>query len=249
MLAPWTIVERLPTVKGYVRLIAAVGFRPCPHEAIALALKHSWFAVCAGDAGEAIGRGRVIGDGGLHLYLTDVIVHPACQRRGVGTAIVGALAAWVDAASFPNTVVGLIATPGLVRFYQRHGYTPQPSGSLAMMTLVNPQTDVGGCDPGVGYPSGGRLAPNSATVFSPLSMHQEAIMATNDERNAAHLLTLLEHAPGRQLSSEQVAEQTGWSPEELSAAVGLLRSRQQVVLDDASLGSGNYGFTSIMLPP
>jgi hypothetical protein len=79
--------------------------------------------------------------------------------------------------------------------------------------------------------------------------HQEDnIMATNDERHAAHLLTLLEQAPGRQLSSEQLAAQTGWSPEELSAAVGLLRGRQQVVLDDASLGSGNYGFTSIMLP-
>jgi hypothetical protein len=77
---------------------------------------------------------------------------------------------------------------------------------------------------------------------------QENIMATNDERHAAHLLTLLEKAPGRPLSSAQLAEQTGWSPEELSAAVGLLRSRQQVVLDDASLGSGNYGFTSIMLP-
>jgi hypothetical protein len=77
----------------------------------------------------------------------------------------------------------------------------------------------------------------------------EDIMATNDERNAAHILTLLERAPGRQLSSAQLAEQTGWSPEELSAAVGLLRSRQQVVLDDASLGSGNYGFTSILLPP
>jgi hypothetical protein len=76
-----------------------------------------------------------------------------------------------------------------------------------------------------------------------------AIMATNDERNAAHLLTLLEQAPGRQLSSEQLAEATGWSPEELSAAVGILRGRQQVVLDDAALGSGNYGFTSIMLPP
>jgi hypothetical protein len=46
----------------------------------------------------------------------------------------------------------------------------------------------------------------------------------------------------------QLAEQTGWSPEELSAAVGILRGRQQVVLDDAALGSGNYGFTSIMLP-
>jgi hypothetical protein len=81
-----------------------------------------------------------------------------------------------------------------------------------------------------------------------LGTHQEDIMATNDERNAAHILALLEHAPGRQLSSEQLAEQTGWSPEELSAAVGLLRGRQQVVLDDAALGSGNYGFTSIMLP-
>jgi DNA-binding IscR family transcriptional regulator len=73
-------------------------------------------------------------------------------------------------------------------------------------------------------------------------------MATHEERIAAHPLTLLQKAPGRQLSSEQLAEQTGWSPEELNAAVGLLRSRQQVVLDDASLGSGNYRFTSIMLP-
>jgi hypothetical protein len=81
-----------------------------------------------------------------------------------------------------------------------------------------------------------------------LGTSQEAIMATNDERHAAHLLTLLEQAPGRQLSSAQLAEQTGWSPEELRAAVGLLRGRQQVVLDDAALGSGNDGFTSIMLP-
>jgi hypothetical protein len=81
-----------------------------------------------------------------------------------------------------------------------------------------------------------------------LCTHQETVMATNDERHAAHILTLLEQAPGRQLSSAQLAEQTGWSPEELNAAVGLLRGRQQVVLDDASLGSGNYGFTSIMLP-
>jgi DNA-binding IscR family transcriptional regulator len=74
-------------------------------------------------------------------------------------------------------------------------------------------------------------------------------MATNDERHAAHLLTLLEQAAGKQLSSAQLAEATGWSPEALSAAVGLLRSRQQVVLDDAAVGSGNYGFTPIMLPP
>jgi hypothetical protein len=77
---------------------------------------------------------------------------------------------------------------------------------------------------------------------------QAASMATHDERHAAHLLPLLAQAPGRQLSSERLAALTGWRPEELSAAVGFLRGRQPVVRDDAALGSGNYGFTSIMLP-
>jgi GNAT superfamily N-acetyltransferase len=135
-----TIVERLPTVEEYVRLVAAVGFRPRQREAIELALQHSWFSVCAESDGRAIGMGRVIGDGGLHLYLTDVIVHPASQRRGVGTAIVAALTAWVDARPFPNTVIGLIPTPGLVGFYQRHGYKAQKPDSPAMMKWVNPQT-------------------------------------------------------------------------------------------------------------
>jgi GNAT superfamily N-acetyltransferase len=122
MSAPCTLVERFPTVEEYVRLIAAVGFRPRRREAIALALQHSWFSVCAEAAGEAVGMGRVIGDGGLHLYLTDVIVHPAHQRRGVGTAIVAALTAWVDAAPFPNTdEVGQHAKGGVTGSHAGNG--------------------------------------------------------------------------------------------------------------------------------
>jgi hypothetical protein len=55
------------------------------------------------------------------------------------------------------------------------------------------------------------IVPKSGCLCAP----QEDIMATNDERNAAYILTLLERAPGQQLSSEQLAEQTSWSPEEL----------------------------------
>jgi hypothetical protein len=51
------------------------------------------------------------------------------------------------------------------------------------------------------------IVPRSGCLWTP----REAIMATNDERHAAHLLTLLEQAPGRQLSSAQLADQTGWS--------------------------------------
>ena len=63
------------------------------------------------------------------------------------------------------------------------------------------------------WPAHGRaLVSGSGCLYT----HKGDIMATNDERHAAHLLTLLEQAPGRQLSSEQLAEQTGWSPENLS---------------------------------
>jgi GNAT superfamily N-acetyltransferase len=142
MSAPFTIIERLPTPEEYTRLIAAVGFRPRQRDAIDIGLKHSFFSVCAESEGEAIGLGRVIGDGALHLYLTDVVVHPAFQRRGVGTAIVAALTAWVDRVPFPNTIVSLIPTPGLVSFYQRHGYKAQKSHSPAMNKWVNSQKDL-----------------------------------------------------------------------------------------------------------
>jgi GNAT superfamily N-acetyltransferase len=139
---PCTIVEHLPTVEAYGRLIAAVGFRPRRREAIELALQHSWFSVCAESAGEAVGMGRVIGDGGPHRYLTDVIVHPASQWRGVGTVIAAALTAWVDAGPFPNTVIGLLPTPDPVDFYLRHGDKPQLSDSPAMLKWVNPRKDL-----------------------------------------------------------------------------------------------------------
>jgi hypothetical protein len=39
-------------------------------------------------------------------------------------------------------LVGLLPTPRLVGFYQRHGYTPRKSDGPAMLKWVNPQTEV-----------------------------------------------------------------------------------------------------------
>jgi hypothetical protein len=79
--APIQIVDRRPSVEEYGRLIAAVGWKPRDPKAIARAMAGSLFAVCATAGDEVIGMGRVIGDGGLHYYLTDVVVVPAHQHR------------------------------------------------------------------------------------------------------------------------------------------------------------------------
>jgi hypothetical protein len=75
------IVERVPSVTEYCDLIQSVGFRRRDSKAVEIALKNSYFAVCAKVGSRIVGCGRIIGDGGLHLYLTDVVVHPEYQRR------------------------------------------------------------------------------------------------------------------------------------------------------------------------
>src|SRR4051812_38541436 len=103
MAPSFTIVEQTPTAEAYARLIAAVGWRPRQRRAIEIALGNSLHSVCAVRDGESVGFGRVIGDGGLHLYLTDVVVHPNHQGQGIGTAIVSALTRWVQSFPFNNT--------------------------------------------------------------------------------------------------------------------------------------------------
>ena len=131
------IVERRPSVAEYVALIESVGFRRRDPKAIAIALDNSIYAVCAVADGGVVGCGRVIGDGALHYYLTDVIVRPEWQRHGIGTGIVASLTSFVEAVPYRNTVVGILALSGLTRFYGRHGYKAQGPDAPAMVRWIN----------------------------------------------------------------------------------------------------------------
>lgn len=112
------LVERRPSVEEYRRLVAAVGWKARDVEAIAPALAGSLFAVGAEIEGNIVGMGRVIGDGGLHYYLTDVVVGPAHQHRGLGSRIVAALTAYVESVPFKNTWVGLFPVEGTAELYR-----------------------------------------------------------------------------------------------------------------------------------
>jgi GNAT superfamily N-acetyltransferase len=131
------IVERRPTVTEFVQLTAAVGWKPRDEKAVARALDGSLYAVRAELDGVVVGMGRVIGDGGLHYYLTDVAVHPAHQRRGVGSLIVQSLTRVVEAVPFKNTWIGVFAVEGTVEFYARYGYRAQAPSGPAMCRWLN----------------------------------------------------------------------------------------------------------------
>jgi GNAT superfamily N-acetyltransferase len=132
-----SLVERVPSVTEYSDLIESVGFSRRDPRAIEIALGNSLYAVCASVDSHIVGCGRVIGDGALHLYLTDIIVRPAYQRQGIGTRIVASLTRYVESVPFQNTVVAIFPLSGLTEFYARHGYKAQGPEEPAMLRWIN----------------------------------------------------------------------------------------------------------------
>ena len=76
-------------------------------------------AVGAWQQERLIGFARCVTDGCLRAYVEDVVVHPAYQRSGVGTALVERL---LEALSDID-LVSLFCDEAFVGLYERYGFT------------------------------------------------------------------------------------------------------------------------------
>lgn len=126
------LVERLPSVKEYLDLRRAAGWHALPAEAIQAGLEHSLYCLCLVAGERVVGCGRVVGDGGLYYYVQDLLVHPDRQGRGHGRAIMDGLMAYVRAQAPAGAFVGLMAAPGLDRFYAGYGFQRLPAEAPGM---------------------------------------------------------------------------------------------------------------------
>ena len=118
-------------------MVAAVGFKPHAGDAVRIALSNTWCSVCALSGGAVIGLGRIVGDGALHFYITNVMVTPAHQRHGVGSSIVNALLSKVKELPYPNVLVEALPLPGLDHFYERFGFVASREYASGMHMWLN----------------------------------------------------------------------------------------------------------------
>jgi len=125
---PARIVHRLPTAAEYTRLSMAVGWSKSDSadSLPAAILSEPVHAVVAEhcETGEAIGCALLLGDSVSLYYVKDVMVHPAWQRQGIGTALMEALLQWLDDNAPSNALATLITGENLAGFYQPLGFTP-----------------------------------------------------------------------------------------------------------------------------
>jgi len=112
----------IPAAGEYLALRVATGLSAMSAEGAREGLRASWCSVCVRVADELIGMGRVVGDGGLFLFVVDIAVTPAWQRRGLGRRIMQALMEQVHARAQSRTMVGLIAEGIAYRLYEQFGF-------------------------------------------------------------------------------------------------------------------------------
>ncbi|WIE76319.1 GNAT family N-acetyltransferase [Curtobacterium sp. MCSS17_007] len=132
-----------PTAAEFQALYDETGWGAWDLERFDRALAGSW-VVCSArdDSGRLVGVGRLISDGALHAFVTEMIVSEAARGQGIGGAV---LARLVDESRRRGVEdVQLFAARGRAPFYEQRGFARRHEDGPGM-DLV---TDVGTSDTG-----------------------------------------------------------------------------------------------------
>ena len=133
-----TVRREPPDPAAFKALYDSTGWGPAerPVAFYADALAGSWRTCSAYDGDTLVGFGRVISDGRLHAFITEMIVHPVHQQRGIGAAILRELIAACQAAGI--TDIQLFCAEGKEAFYRKGGFVPRPATRPGMQYVGEP---------------------------------------------------------------------------------------------------------------
>lgn len=114
----------------YLKLHAECGFKMYEARDVEMALQGDIFDVVLYEDEEAIGMGRVIGDGRIVFFLKDVMVSDNYRGKGYEDVIMNELMNYIQNVACPEAYVGLMATPGKEEFYKRFGFIERPNADF-----------------------------------------------------------------------------------------------------------------------
>ena len=136
-MSDYQLIARIPTVTEFCDLRRLSGLTPKSAAAAALGLPNTIHAVVIEHAGETIGMGRVIGDGGTVYQLTDIAVLSAHRGKGLGKQIVAALVDWLQTNAPKGAYVSLIADGPAKDLYAQYGFEETAPTSVGMSMWVS----------------------------------------------------------------------------------------------------------------
>ena len=115
--------ENVLCYEDYCRLRESVGWTNFSKEQTQAALSNSLYTVAVFENSQAVGMGRLIGDG-MYLVIADIVVNPVYQGKGIGSKIVSMLIEYTtkELPDGGRTSIQLISEKGKEPFYEKLGY-------------------------------------------------------------------------------------------------------------------------------
>ncbi len=124
----YALIHAAPTIEEYRSLRQKAGLAPREYEAAKVGLRNSLFSVVVKEGDKMIGMGRIVGDGGCHVQITDIAVDPSYQGMGIGKAIMKEIMTHIRDAVPKSCFVNLFADVDFL--YQRYGFTDTKSKGM-----------------------------------------------------------------------------------------------------------------------
>lgn len=120
--------ENVLCYEDYCRLRESVGWTNFSKEQTQSALSNSLYTVAVFENSQAVGMGRLIGDG-MYLVIADIVVNPVYQGKGIGSKIVSMLIEYTtkELPDGGRTSIQLISEKGKEPFYEKLGFKRIPN--------------------------------------------------------------------------------------------------------------------------
>jgi ribosomal protein S18 acetylase RimI-like enzyme len=116
----------------YLLLRKSVGWKTLSKEQAKRALEGSLYTVVVYDDGQAVGMGRLVGDGAVICYIQDLIVVPGHQGMGIGGILMNELISHAQSLQLEGTelMLDLMCAKGRESFYKKYGFIERPNNDL-----------------------------------------------------------------------------------------------------------------------
>lgn len=118
------------TYEDYNELRRLVGWGSISQRQFNISIPNSRFITVGKCDGKTISMARAVGDGGYHLLVVDVIVHPDFQRQGIGKQMIAQLMDFVKSGYVEpgeTTMVSLLSAKDKEPFYEKVGFMRRPN--------------------------------------------------------------------------------------------------------------------------
>ena len=123
----YTIKENQLNYETYYTLRESVGWNNWSKEQAEKALENSYYSIVIFYNDNAIGMGRVVGDG-IYFTIVDIVVRPEYQGRKIGTTIMNSILEYIEKNMCEGSRVSvqLFAEFGKEQFYIKQGFKLVP---------------------------------------------------------------------------------------------------------------------------